>query len=298
MGLVSPDSLVPDLRTSKLEGQANFVNPGLFLYNAGVDIDITPKLRGFVNLNLLRFARTEPLELLLFQSNIHAGIGADSGIGFAYRPPLSENMVITGGMNALVPFQGLRDISTNRTLILGLCECPIQILKDPSNPQPGSWHRCQRRVRVLCALLLGQSQSGQSPQGTARLGESREEADRNSTGCIACHGQTDSASMHTTGTVRLGCADCHGGNVDVLPPAGAQKGSAAYDEAKKKAHPKPSIPGMWQSSANPVRALHRVAERDQGIHQVRQSGRPARGARRRAARPAVMPRKCTRSAPA
>jgi len=26
----------------------NFVNPGLFLYNAGVDIDITPKLRGFL----------------------------------------------------------------------------------------------------------------------------------------------------------------------------------------------------------------------------------------------------------
>jgi Carboxypeptidase regulatory-like domain len=117
VGLVSPDSLVPDLRTSKTEGQANFVNPGLFLYNAGVDIDITPKLRGFVNLNLLRFARTDPLELLLFQSNIHAGIGADSGIGFAYRPPLSENIVVTGGIDALVPFQGLRDISTNRVLL-------------------------------------------------------------------------------------------------------------------------------------------------------------------------------------
>ncbi len=117
VGLVSPDSLVPDLRTSKTEGQANFVNPGLFLYNAGVDIDITPKLRGFVNLNLLRFARTDPIELLLFQSNIHAGIGADTGIGFSYRPPLSENIVITGGVNALVPFQGLRDISTNRVLL-------------------------------------------------------------------------------------------------------------------------------------------------------------------------------------
>jgi hypothetical protein len=117
VGLVNPDSLVPDLRTSKLEGQANFVNPGLFLYNAGVDIDITPKLRGFANLNLLRFARTDPLELLLFQSNIHAGIGADSGIGFAYRPPLSENIVITCGVDALAPFQGLRDISTNRTLL-------------------------------------------------------------------------------------------------------------------------------------------------------------------------------------
>jgi hypothetical protein len=117
VGLVSPGSLVPDLRTSKSEGQANFVNPGLFLYNAGVDIDITPKLRGFINFNMLRFARTDPLEFLLFQSNIHAGIGADSGIGVTYRPPLSENIVITAGVDTLVPFQGLRDISTNRVLL-------------------------------------------------------------------------------------------------------------------------------------------------------------------------------------
>jgi hypothetical protein len=117
VNLVNQNSLVPDLRTSKTEGQANFVNPGLFLYNAGVDADITPKLRGFINLNLLRFAHTDPLELLLFQSNIHAGIGADTGIGFVYRPPLSENMVITSGIDALVPFQGLRDISTNRVLL-------------------------------------------------------------------------------------------------------------------------------------------------------------------------------------
>jgi Carboxypeptidase regulatory-like domain len=117
VNLVNENSLVPDLRTSKTEGQANFVNPGLFLYNGGVDIDITPRLRGFINLNMLRFAHTDPLELLLFQSNIHAGIGADTGIGFVYRPPLSENMVITSGIDALVPFQGLRDISTNRVLL-------------------------------------------------------------------------------------------------------------------------------------------------------------------------------------
>lgn len=109
-------SLIPDLRTSKIEGQSNFVNPGVFIYNAGVDMDVTPKLRAFVNLNLIRFARTEPLELLLFQQPISAGVGADSGIGLTYRPPLSENMVVTGGVNAFEPFQGFREISTNRTL--------------------------------------------------------------------------------------------------------------------------------------------------------------------------------------
>lgn len=116
VALVNGGSLVPDLRSSKLQGQANFINPGLFLYNAGVDIDITPKLRGFVNLNLIRFAHPEPLEVLLFQKPIHAGIGADSGIGVSYRPPLTENIVITGGVNGFSPFQGFRDISTNRTL--------------------------------------------------------------------------------------------------------------------------------------------------------------------------------------
>jgi hypothetical protein len=116
VGLTEGGSLIPDLRSSKIEGQANFVNPGLMLWNAGSDFDITPKLRGVVNLNLIRFADTEPLELLLFQNNIHAGAGADSGVGVVYRPPLSENITITGVFNAFFPFQGFKDIYTGRTL--------------------------------------------------------------------------------------------------------------------------------------------------------------------------------------
>lgn len=113
--LTTPGSLIPSLRASKEEGQANFVNPGIFLANAGADFEITPKLRGFANLNFLRFARTEPLEFLLFQSLIHHTIGEDFGIGVEYRPPLSENIVVTGGASALQPGQGFKDIYTGRT---------------------------------------------------------------------------------------------------------------------------------------------------------------------------------------
>jgi hypothetical protein len=92
------------------------VNPGLMLYNAATDFDITPRLKGVVNLNLIRFVHTEPLELLLFQNNIHAGVGADSGIGFTYRPALSENIAVTGVVNGFIPFQGFKDIYSGQTL--------------------------------------------------------------------------------------------------------------------------------------------------------------------------------------
>lgn len=113
--LTTPGSLIPSLRSSKEEGQANFVNPGIFLANAGADFDITAKLRCFANFNFLRFERTEPLEFLLFQSPVRHTIGEDFGLGVEYRPPLSENIVLTGGASALQPGPGFKDIYTGRT---------------------------------------------------------------------------------------------------------------------------------------------------------------------------------------
>jgi hypothetical protein len=110
VALVEPRSLLPSLRSSKIQGQANFVNPGLTLYNAGIDIDVTPKLRAFINYNYLRFNRTEPLELALFQNRIRHDIGHDLGIGFIYRPLLNENIVLIGGASGLRPGVGFTDI--------------------------------------------------------------------------------------------------------------------------------------------------------------------------------------------
>lgn len=126
VALVGADSLVPSLRSSKIQGQANFVNPGLYLYNAGADIDISTKLRGFFNTNVVRFVRTEPLQLLLFQRGIHAGVGADYGIGMKYRPPLTDNIVITFGVNAFQPFQGFRDIYTGQILFSAFTNVRLQ----------------------------------------------------------------------------------------------------------------------------------------------------------------------------
>ena len=114
--LTTPGSLIPSLRASKDEGQANFVNPGIFLVNAGADFDITPKLKGFANVNYLRFERTESLSDILFQAAIRHSIGVDYGAGVTYRPPLSENIVITGGAAMLTPGDGFRDIYGAHTL--------------------------------------------------------------------------------------------------------------------------------------------------------------------------------------
>ncbi|MGA9812238.1 MAG: carboxypeptidase-like regulatory domain-containing protein, partial [Terriglobales bacterium] len=39
IGLMNPASLLPSLRSNKEEGQANFVNPGLYLFNLGADFN-------------------------------------------------------------------------------------------------------------------------------------------------------------------------------------------------------------------------------------------------------------------
>jgi hypothetical protein len=117
VALTNPLSLLPSLRSNKEEGQANFVNPGIYLFNLGADFDVTPKLRAFVNGNYLRFDRTEPLQLVLFQRPIRHSIGTDFGAGLEYRPPLTENIVIRAGTSALFPGQGLQDVFNRKVLV-------------------------------------------------------------------------------------------------------------------------------------------------------------------------------------
>src|SRR5437899_491889 len=115
VGLVQPNSILPSLRSSKIEGQANFINPGIFIYNAGIDAEVTQRLKAIFNVNYLRFHRTEPLEYVLFQNHIRHEIGWDYSLGVAYRPFLINNVTLTFGANTLVTGRGFRDIFTDRS---------------------------------------------------------------------------------------------------------------------------------------------------------------------------------------
>src|SRR5882757_5016454 len=106
---------------------------------------------------------------------------------------------------------------------------------------------------LLFAVRPDVSASAQSSESTLLL-QSQDEAARKSAGCLTCHTATDSPTMHLTGTVRLGCTDCHGGDSEVRIAAGTGQNSAEYAQARMKAHPQPRDSKSASSSANPERA--------------------------------------------
>ena len=104
------DSLVPNFRSSKTEGQANFVNPGAAIVGYGFDAEVTPKLKAFFNLNYVWTVSTEPQRRALFTNNASNEIGLDVSLGIQYRPTLTDNIIISAGFGALIPGAGFKDI--------------------------------------------------------------------------------------------------------------------------------------------------------------------------------------------
>src|SRR5438874_10675175 len=113
VNLVNRESLFPNLRSSKTQGQSNFVNPGLTLLNFGADFELTPRCRLVTNANLLWFDETQVLKTFVFQEKIGRSIGTDLSLGVEYRPHLNNNVVINAGAATLMPGQGFRDLYSN-----------------------------------------------------------------------------------------------------------------------------------------------------------------------------------------
>lgn len=120
VALVSRGSLLPALKTSRDEGQPNFVNPGIHIATAGIDLELTPKIKAILNANYLRFDETAVLEGVLFQSNIDKAIGFDLAVGVRWRPFLNNNFIVIGGAAALLPGDGFRDIYESDSTQYGL----------------------------------------------------------------------------------------------------------------------------------------------------------------------------------
>ena len=80
------NGLLVNLRSSKEQGQSNFVNPGTMLLGAGADFDLTPRFRLSANANHLWFHQTEVLEALRMQGTIRRDIGFDLSAAAIWRP--------------------------------------------------------------------------------------------------------------------------------------------------------------------------------------------------------------------
>jgi hypothetical protein len=108
--LVDRGSLYTSLRSSKDEGQPNYVNPGVIIVGPGLDLELTPRLKAVLTANYIRLDSTETLEAILFQDNIREELGADLSVGLRYRPFITNNVVLVGGAAAFLPGKGFKDI--------------------------------------------------------------------------------------------------------------------------------------------------------------------------------------------
>jgi hypothetical protein len=110
VALSGRNGILNTLRTSKDEGQSNFVNPGLGLVGVGADFDVLPELRVLANVSWLNFVHTEPLEYLRVQPGISNEIGWDLSAAVIYRPLFIENVVFNVSFATLIPGTGFRDL--------------------------------------------------------------------------------------------------------------------------------------------------------------------------------------------
>jgi hypothetical protein len=110
VSLSGRNGILASLRSSKDQGQSNFVNPGLLLLGVGADADVTPQLRAIGNVSYLRFQETEVLGVLRNQAPPSREIGWDVSAAVQWRPFMSQNVVFNFSAAALMPGKGLKQL--------------------------------------------------------------------------------------------------------------------------------------------------------------------------------------------
>jgi hypothetical protein len=110
VALSGRNGVLASLRSSKDQGQSNFVNPGLFLAGIGADADVLPELRVIGNLSYLQFGNTT---VLWRAAQPGAARAADRRGPFGavqWRPFMSQNLVVNASAAALLPGKGLKQL--------------------------------------------------------------------------------------------------------------------------------------------------------------------------------------------
>ncbi len=115
VALSGVNGIVPSLRSSKIEGQSNFVNPGLWQIGAGADFDILPQLRLLTNVTWLQWDTVQTLEILRQQDRISREIGWDLSAGLIYRPLFTNNVVFRASGAVLLPGSGYEELFDERS---------------------------------------------------------------------------------------------------------------------------------------------------------------------------------------
>jgi hypothetical protein len=110
VALSGRNGVLASLRSSKDQGQSNFVNPGLVLVGIGADLDVTPQLRVLGNISKLDFMNTASLSALRNQRISSKDLGVDVSLGMQYRPLMSQNIVFNASAAALLPGKGLKQL--------------------------------------------------------------------------------------------------------------------------------------------------------------------------------------------
>lgn len=110
VALSGRNGILPSLRSSKEQGQANFTNPGLRMAGVGFDADVLPTLRVSGNWNLLQFDDTTVLETARNQGGIDRTLGQDISLSAIYRPLNSQNIILRGSYSRLLPDDGFKSL--------------------------------------------------------------------------------------------------------------------------------------------------------------------------------------------
>lgn len=110
VALSGRNGVLASLRSSKDQGQSNFVNPGLMLLGAGADADLTPEVRVTGNVSYLRFQNTQVLGVLRNQAPPSKEIGWDVSTAVQWRPFMSQNLVLNASAAVLLPGKGLKQL--------------------------------------------------------------------------------------------------------------------------------------------------------------------------------------------